>query len=93
MRNYELTVIFEANEETTAKGLELVEKELATGQVEITKHDDMGVRNLAYPIKKQDKGHYHYFEIAAEPASINAFSNAFRLMQPVYKFLFVLKDN
>jgi small subunit ribosomal protein S6 len=49
----------------------------------------MGVRNLAYSIKKQDKGHYYYFELKADPSTINGFNNSFKLMQPVLKFLFV----
>ena len=92
MRNYEFTVIFDANEEQTAKGLELILAEFTTAQVEIVKQDDMGVRNLAYLIKKQDKGHYYYFELKADPATINVFNNSFKLMTPVLKFLFVLKE-
>ncbi len=92
MKEYEFTIIFESNEEMTAKGLELVEKEFTNNQVEIIKHDDMGVRSLAYPIKKQDKGHYHYYELSADPSVIEGLSASYRLMQPVMKFLFVVKD-
>ncbi len=52
----------------------------------------MGIRNLAYLINKQDKGHYFYFELKADPAIINGFNNAFKLMNPVLKFLFVNKE-
>ncbi|MDD2297737.1 MAG: 30S ribosomal protein S6 [Sphaerochaetaceae bacterium] len=93
MRKYEFTVIFDANEEETAKGLELILAEFNTAQVEITKQDDMGIRNLAYPIRKQDKGHYYYLEINADPSVINGFNNSFKLMTPLLKFLFVLNDN
>jgi small subunit ribosomal protein S6 len=89
MRNYEFTVIFDSNEEQTAKGLELILAEFNAAQVEITKQEDMGVKNLAYLIKKQDKGHYVYFELKADPATINTFNNSFKLMTPVLKFLFV----
>ena len=92
MRNYEFTVIFDSNEETAAKGLELLLAEFAAANVEITKQTDMGVRNLAYPIRKQDRGHYHYFELKADPALINGFNNSIKLMTPVLKFLFVNKE-
>ena len=92
MRNYEFTVIFDSNEDQTAKGLELVLAEFTTAQVEITKQEDMGVKNLAYLIKKQDKGHYYFFELKADPAVINGFNNTFKLMTPLLKFLFVNKD-
>ena len=80
MRNYEFTVIFDANEEKTAKGLEFVSNALAGAGATIAKQEDMGVRNLAYMIKKQDKGHYYYFEIAE-----------FLLQGEILKHLFVVK--
>lgn len=89
MRNYEFTVIFDANEEKTAAGLEIVSNAFSAAGVEITKQDDMGVRVLAYPIKKQDKGHYVYFEMKADPASIKGFESTFLLASPILKFLFV----
>ena len=91
MTYYELTFIFDSNEEMNTKGLELVEKEFLTHQAEVIKHDDMGVRSLAYPIKKQDKGHYHYYELTCDPLAVNVMSASFRLMQPIMKFLFVVK--
>jgi len=91
MRNYEFTVIFDANEDVTAKGMEIVSKAFAAANVEITKQEDMGVRNLAYAIKKHDKGHYFYFEVAADPASVNQLSAEFLLESPILKFLFVVK--
>ncbi|MCQ2398464.1 MAG: 30S ribosomal protein S6, partial [Sphaerochaetaceae bacterium] len=79
MRNYEFTVIFDANEEKTAKGLETVTKAFAGASVNVTKQEDNGVRSLAYEIRKQDKGHYVYFELEADPQSINALNSEFLL--------------
>ena len=87
--NYEFTVIFDANEEKMKEGLELVQATLAKNGAEITKQDDMGVRTLAYLIKKQDKGHYVYFELKADTASIAAMSQVFQLSTNILKFLFV----
>ena len=91
MRNYEFTVIFDANEEKTAKGMEFVSNALTAAGATITKQEDMGVRNLAYMIKKQDKGHYFYFEIEADPQSINAMAAEFLLQGEILKHLFVAK--
>ncbi len=93
MRNYEFTVIFDSNEDQTAKGLDLILAELNNAQVEISKQEDMGVRNLAYPIRKQEKGHYYFFELKADPSIINGFNDTFKLMVPVLKFLFVHKSD
>jgi small subunit ribosomal protein S6 len=89
MRNYEFTIIFDANEEKTKAGLEIVTSAFTAAGVEITKQEDMGVKYLAYDIKKQEKGHYVYFELKAEPASIIEFEKKFLLTGEILKFLFV----
>lgn len=89
MRNYEFTVIFDANEEKMKAGLQLVSDELAKAGAEITKQEDMGVKTLAYLINKQDKGHYVYFELSADPAKIASLSHEFQLSTNILKFLFV----
>jgi len=89
MRNYEFTVIFDADDEKMSKGLQLVTEELSKAGVEITKQDDMGVKTLAYLINKQEKGHYVYFELSADPSKIAALSHEFQLSTLILKFLFV----
>ena len=89
MRNYEFTIIFDANEEKTKSGLELVTSLFEKAGVEITKLEDMGVKYLAYDIKKQEKGHYVYFEMKADPSSILGFEKEFLLNTSILKFLFV----
>ncbi len=89
MRNYEFTVILKATEDNTKAGLEFVTSIFAAANVEITKQDDMGVKFLAYDIKKQDKGHYVYFELKADPSTILGFEQEFLLNSDILKFLFV----
>ena len=89
MRNYEFTVIFDANEEKMKEGLAFVTDELAKAGCEIAKQDDFGVKTLAYQINKQDKGHYVYFELSADPSKIASLSHVFQLNTLVLKFLFV----
>ncbi|HKL59454.1 MAG TPA: 30S ribosomal protein S6 [Sphaerochaeta sp.] len=89
MRNYEFTIIFDANEDKTKSGLELVTSLFEKAGVEITKQDDMGVKYLAYDIKKQEKGHYVYFEMKADPSTILGFERDFLLNTSILKFLFV----
>lgn len=91
MRNYEFTVIFGANEELTEKGLEFVSGQFAAAGVNVTKQEDQGVKNFAYTIKKQDKGHYYYYELEADPLSVNKMSDEFLLQDSIVKFLFIAK--
>jgi len=49
----------------------------------------MGVKYLAYDIKKQEKGHYVYFELKADPSTILEFERGFLLNSNILKYLFV----
>ncbi|MGD1821058.1 MAG: 30S ribosomal protein S6 [Pleomorphochaeta sp.] len=92
MRNYEFTVIFKANEEDTQAGLNQVSSLFEEAGVEITKQEDLGVKLFAYEMKKQDKGHYYYYELSADPSTIVSFEKKFLLNNSIVKFLFVKKE-
>ncbi len=87
--NYEFTVIFDADEEKTKAGLELVKSTFERFSAEVTKEEDLGVRTLAYMINKQDKGHYFYFELKADTSVVGQMSSIFQLSTLVMKYLFV----
>ncbi len=89
MRNYEFTVIFHADDEKMKDGLAFVTSTLEKAGAKIEKQEDLGVKTLAYQIEKQDKGHYVYFELSADPATIAGMSHEFNLSTLVLKFLFV----
>ncbi len=89
MRNYEFTVIFDADDEKMKQGLAFVTETLEKAKATITKQEDLGVKTLAYQIQKQDKGHYVYFELSADPTTIAPMSHVFQLSTLVLKFLFV----
>ncbi len=62
---------------------------LSQAKAEITKQEDCGVRQLAYTIKKKDKGHYVYFEMQADPTQMQSMERKLVLHASVLKFLFV----
>ncbi len=92
MRTYELTCIFRIDEDAYNKGKELVKTLSEKFSSKIVKDEDMGVKDLAYEIKKEDKGHYNYFEIEADPDSVAAMEKEFRLSAHFLKYLFVKKE-
>ena len=89
IQNYEFTVILDSDEERMKAGYELVKETFARFGADITKEEDLGVRTLAYEIRKQDRGHYIYFELKADTASISEMNDIFQLSTLVPKFLFV----
>ncbi len=92
MRTYEFTVILKPNDEETVKGREVITHAFEEHGVQITKEEDLGIKFLAYPIKKTDKGHYVYFELEAEPDTIAVLDRTFKLSTLVLKYLFVKKE-
>lgn len=92
MRNYEVMTLFSTKEDILAKGKEIVREELTKAGASITKEDDMGERDLAYPVRKQTRGHYILFEAAIEPEKISEIDKSLKLHNEVMKYLFVRKE-
>ncbi len=61
MNNYELICVFNTKENHYAEGVEAVRVLLQKQELQITKEEDMGNRTLAYPIKREERGHYHLY--------------------------------
>lgn len=92
MRTYEATFIFPVNEEQFNRGKEFVKSELQKVNSTIVKEEDLGERELAYTVKKQDRGHYYYFEAELAPDVIVSLDRALKINNDVVKYLFVKKE-
>ncbi len=91
MRKYEFTVIVPTDVEVVKQAKELLAEELKGNNVTITKEEDMGVRELAYPINKEESGNYLYYELEADPSVIEKIETPLRLSTIILKYLFVKK--
>jgi small subunit ribosomal protein S6 len=60
------------------------------GKVE--KREYWGLRNLAYRIKKNRKGHYVLFNLDAPPAAVNELERNMRINEDVLRYLTVRVD-
>ncbi len=89
MRQYELTVIFPVEEDQYKTGKEQLIAALAAHGAQIEKSDELGDRNLAYPIKKQTRGHYIIFTVKADPAQLENLDKVLKLNPRILRFLFV----
>ena len=89
MNTYEAVVIFTSDENQLREGKEFVKKEFEGSGITITKEEDMGDRLLAYPIRKNDRGHYFLYIIDAPPEPLKNLSKSLKLRPEVLKFLFV----
>jgi small subunit ribosomal protein S6 len=91
MYDYEtLTVLHPDLGEAGAK--EVVQKVRATleaGRAEIKKVDEWGMRELAYPIRKQRRGIYALVEYKSEPQAVAELERQLKLNDQVLRFITV----
>lgn len=91
MRQYETLMLFspempgERRQEILAMMTGIVER--AGGK--ILTEDDWGMRTLAYPVRKQTRGHYVRLEYAAPGEAIAEMERNLRITDGVFKFLSV----
>ncbi len=89
MKNYEIMYILaptldEAGIKTTVESLHKI---LTDNGAKITGVKEWGMRDLAYPIKKQTKGYYVVVNFDAEPVAVSEFDRVVRLDVRVLRFL------
>lgn len=92
MRKYEAIFIFRPEEDTLSKGKTDILAEFKNSGIELLQEIDMGLRTLAYEIKKNKQGHYINFEIQAEPDKLKPLDRIFKLKNEILKFVFFRKD-
>lgn len=91
MRNYESIYIIHPDvvgDELTAM-VEKFQKVLTDQAAEIHKLDNWGVRKLAYPIKKVERGCYVQTLFSADAPVIAEFERRLRLDEKIFRFLTV----
>jgi small subunit ribosomal protein S6 len=89
MRNYENLVIvkptFTAEEIQAA--IKNVEDIITSNGGEIAARDEMGMRKLAYPIEKSERGYYHVVYYSVEPSAIAEIERRFRINEDLLRFV------
>ena len=94
MRLYEIVYIFDANldEDSVNKKLEKFHP-LALGKSgEVSAVDHWGVRQMAYPVKKQNTGYYVVAQVRAETDGLPEFERVLRLDAELLRYLIVLNE-
>ncbi len=84
------SVIIGRQDLTTTQFETLLEKFIAVIQSfkgEIKKRENWGIRNLAYKINKNRKGHYMLLNIDGPPEAIQEYERLMRLDEDIIRFL------
>lgn len=93
MNSYYLTLVLKPDiEEKERKTLlDSMVKKLTGEAGKVEKEDLWGVKDLAYPIKKQTKGFYAHFEINADPKIVTGLDKVLKVEEDVLRYLLVRK--
>ena len=92
VRPYETTLIFRPDSAAVERGKQAVEASFERFSAKVVRQDDIGERTLAYPIQKQDRGHYTLYEIESDPQVIAEIRGALALLPDVMKYFLVRKE-
>ncbi|MDR1034392.1 MAG: 30S ribosomal protein S6 [Holosporales bacterium] len=91
MRFYE--TVFIVKQDASSSHVESVAQEIVEvikeQGGEVTKTEFCGLRYLAYPIKKNRRGHYVLLNIVIEPTGIKEIERKLRLNEDIIRFLTV----
>ncbi len=94
MRHYENLVIVKPTftAEEIQASIKAVEETITSNGGEIATTQAMGMRKLAYPINKSERGYYHvvYYKIA--PAAISEIERRFRINEDLLRFMTIKYD-
>jgi small subunit ribosomal protein S6 len=91
MKKYEIMYILKADFEEAARKDEIakLQKILESNKAKVTNVNEWGVKDFAYPIKKQLKGYYVVLKVSADAACLKEFDRLAKLDQNVIRHLIV----
>ena len=96
MREYEFTVITKSDlpDADKAKVLENYEGILKRGGGEILKKEEWGSKRMSYPIKKQFRGSYAFYDMTSTAADVAEAERLMRIDDNILRYLVIkINDN
>lgn len=95
MRHYENLVIVKPTltEEEIQSSIAAIEEVLTSNGAEIVARDAMGMKKLAYPIDKNERGYFHVVYYTMNPSSIEEVERRFRINEDLLRFVTIKYDS
>lgn len=94
MRNYENLVIVKPTltAEEIQASITAIEEVITSNGGEIATTDTMGMRKLAYPIEKSERGYFHVIYYSVAPSAITEIERRFRINEDLLRFVTIKYD-
>ncbi|MRI58187.1 MAG: 30S ribosomal protein S6 [Epsilonproteobacteria bacterium] len=89
MRHYETLFVLKPTltEEETKEKFEFIKSVIENNGGEIVATEDVGIRKLAYPIEKFERGHYFIIYFKAPSHTVRELERIYRITEDVIRFL------
>ena len=88
-RQYEATFVLRTDQEALERGKQSVQSILSSVAARTVRENDVGERQLAYPIDKQERGYYTFYELQIDPQRVQEIKQAVALVPDVLKCFIV----
>ena len=94
MRHYENLVIVKPTltAEEIQANISAIEEVITSNGGEIAARDAMGMRKLAYPLGKNERGYFHVIYYSVAPSAINEIERRFRINEDLLRFVTIKYD-
>jgi len=94
MRNYENLVIVKPTltAEEIQASITAIEEVITSNGGEIAARDTMGMRKLAYPINKNERGYFYVIYYSIAPSAISEIERRFRINENLLRFVTIKYD-
>ncbi|MDD2789887.1 MAG: 30S ribosomal protein S6 [Sulfurimonas sp.] len=94
MRHYENLVIVKPTltAEEIHSSIAAIEEVITSNGGEIATTDAMGMRKLAYPINKNERGYFHVIYYTIAPSAISEIERRFRINEELLRFVTIKYD-
>jgi len=95
MRHYENLVIVKPTltEEEIRSNLAAIDEIITSNGGEIAARDEMGMKKLAYPIGKSERGFFYVVYYSIEPSAIAEIERRFRINEELLRFVTMKYDS
>ena len=90
MRKYEAVFILNAKEELFAASKEKASQQLIESGGTIVNENDMGIKKLTFPIKKEFEGHYLIYDVEIDEKKLPELDKVYKLEDNILKYQFML---
>ena len=94
MNKYESVIIIKPNlDEEEIDNITQKVKDIIEENGTVTKVEKMGMKKLAYEIKKNKEGYYIVIYFEADPSIISELERNYRINENIIKFITIRKDD